>query len=180
VWKNDLHAEERDETLAKAALDWARSQPTKGVADYFYNLGVSCRQTFVSYRTIGLVASVIVAYRRHLDEEAELNIRRCQNLERKHVGTIGKCDDFKNVVIKRMRNFESQYGVKTLITFEDAEGNVLIWWASKELNDDVAEGDIVDLRGTVKKHGSYVGCPQTELQRVKIVKSEADSTLKVV
>lgn len=177
VAKHDLHAEERDETLAKAALEWAQGQPTSGVSDYLYNLGVACRQRSVGYKTIGIVASAVAAYQRHLDKEVELNIRRRQNLERKHVGTVGKRDDFTNVVVKRMRYFESEFGVRTLVTFEDASGNVLVWWASKEL-DDVEEGDAVDLRGTVKKHGDYNGCPQTELQRVKITKKSAEIEAK--
>jgi hypothetical protein len=147
-------------------LEWARSQPTTGVDDYLYNLGVACRQSYVNHKNIGIVASAIAAYQRHLDKEAELNIRRRQNLERKHVGEVGKRSDFENVVVKRMRYFESEFGVKTLVTFEDQSGNVLIWWASKQL-DEVEEGETVNIRGTVKKHGDYQGMPQTELQRVK-------------
>jgi hypothetical protein len=169
VAKNEIYAEERDETLAKEALEWARSQPTTGVDDYLYNLGVACRQSYVNHKNIGIVASAIAAYQRHLDKEAELNIRRRQNLERKHVGEVGKRSDFENVVVKRMRYFESEFGVKTLVTFEDQSGNVLIWWASKQL-DEVEEGETVNIRGTVKKHGDYQGMPQTELQRVKIEK----------
>lgn len=96
-----------------------------------------------------------------------MNIRRRQNLERRHVGEVGKRCDFENLTVVRLRYFDSQYGVKTLLTFEDSRGNVLVWWASKQL-DDVGEGDVVNIRGTVKKHGDYKGCPQTELQRVKI------------
>jgi len=104
-----------------------------------------------------------------LDKEAELNARRHQNLERKHVGQVGERSDFTNLTVTKLRYFENEYGVRTLITFEDATGNILIWWASKQL-DDVKEGDVVDIRGTVKAHGDYNGRPQTELQRVKIVK----------
>lgn len=176
VAKHDLTAEERDETLAKEALEWARSQPTAGVGDYLYNLGVACRQTFVDYKTTGLVASAVAAYKRHLDKEAELDTRRRQNLERKHVGEVGKRGDFADVTVKRMRYFDSPFGVKTLITFEDASGNILVWWASKEL-DDVEEGDTVNLRGTVKAHDDYKGMPQTVLLRVQIEKSAKSEAL---
>lgn len=168
IAKHDLHAEERDMTLAAEALAWARNLPVAGVSDYEYNLGVACRQTVVSYRTIGIVASVISAYQRFMEKEEELNIRRKQDLVRKHVGEVGRRQDFANVTVKSMRFFESVYGVKTLVRFEDAEGNVLIWWASKALEDDVV-GDVVDIRGTVVKHDDYKGCPQTELKRVQII-----------
>lgn len=170
VAKHDLRAEERDEKLAQEALEWAKNQPTTGVSDYLYNLGVACRQSCVTYKTIGIVASAIAAYQRHLDKEAELNARRRRNLERRHVGEVGKRCDFENVTVVRLRYFDGQFGVTTLVMFEDAAGNCLVWWASRE--PDVEEGDVVDVRGTVKAHNDYKGCPQTELQRVKITRKQ--------
>jgi hypothetical protein len=171
IAENDLHAEERDEKLAQEALEWARSLPRSGVADYLYNLGVACRRSFVNSKIIGLVASAIVAYQRHLETEAELKTRRRQNFESKHVGEIGKRRNFEKVVVQRMRYFESEFGVRTFITFKDSENNILIWWASKTL-DDVEEGDVVNLRGTIKAHNEFHGILQTELNRVVI--SSAD------
>ncbi|MEN6367726.1 MAG: hypothetical protein ABFC88_13020 [Thermoguttaceae bacterium] len=171
VRDNQLYVEDRDQKLAQEVLEWARNQPKDGVADYIYNLGVSCRQDSVTYKTIGIVASAIAAYQRHLDKEAELNIRRSKKLESKHVGAIKERKDFENVEITRMRYCDSPFGVKTLVTFQDPDGNVLIWWASKEL-DDVEEGDRATIRGTISKHGEYNGVAQTELKRVTITKIE--------
>lgn len=166
IRKERLTAEERDETLAQEALAWGRSQPTTGVSDYLYNLGVACRMPWVTSKTLVLVASVIAAYQRHVDKEAELKVE--VKVERKHVGTVGKRSDFPSVTVKRLRYFESDYGVRTLVTFEDTEGNILIWWASKEL-DEIQEGDTVNIRGTVKAHGDYKGILQTELKRVNFL-----------
>lgn len=167
IVEKSLYAEEGDEKLAQAALTWAQSQPTTGVSDYFYNLGVACRQIFVSRKTSGLVASAVAAYQR-VQEDAE----RCKNLEqeriRKHVGEIGKRMTFTNLTIKRIRYFEGAYGVRTLVTFEDVSGNMLVWWASREQS--LAEGDVVDVRGTVKVHDEYNGQPQTTLQRATVTK----------
>jgi hypothetical protein len=170
IRENSIVSEERDSELAAAALEWARNQPTEGVVDYLYNLGVSCRLPYVTYRTAGIIASSIAAYQRHLDKQNELYIERTTK-ERNHLGEVGKRADFTGLTIKRMRYFDSPFGVKTLVTFETATGSVLVWWASKEL-DGVEEGDMVSIRGTVKKHSEYKGMPQTELSRVQITKEE--------
>lgn len=164
VVEKQLRSEERDYELAAAALEWARSQPTTGVEDYLYNLGVACRQNNVNWKSIGIVASAVSAYLRHLDRIEELNIQRKKNLERKHVGVIGERQGFANVEIKRLRYFDGDFGVRTMVQFETEEGNVLVWWASKELK--WKEGDKLDITGTVDKHDKYNECPQTLLKRV--------------
>jgi hypothetical protein len=164
VEKNQLYAEERDETLAQEALAWAREIPTLGVSDYEYNLGVAARQKDVTHKTIGIVASAISAYQRHMEREDQLNIQR-KKIVGCHVGEVGKRQDFGNVTVKALKFFEGAYGVTTLVRFEK-DNDVLIWWASRE--QDIEEGDVCNIKGTVVKHSVYNGCPQTELKRVKI------------
>ena len=172
VEQHQLYAEERDETLAQEALAWAREIPTLGVSDYEYNLGVAARQKDVTHKTIGIVASAISAYQRHMEREDQLNIQRKKIVERKHVGDVGKRQDFANVTVKALKFFEGTYGVKTLVRFEDENSNILVWWASRE--QDIEEGDVCNIKGTVTKHSEYKGCPQTELKRVKIEKVNND------
>lgn len=158
VREHRLYAEERDETLAKEALEWART--LVGGNDYEHNLGVACRLDYVKLSTTGIVASAISAYLRHKERQEELHRKRAV---RTHVGEIGKRQSFANCEIKAVKYFESAYGVRTLVRFE-CDNNVLIWWASRELDWEV--GDKLDIKGTVTKHSDYNGCPQTELKRV--------------
>jgi len=159
VEKNNIFAEERDVELAKNALEWARK--LDGGNDYLYNLGVACRQEHVNWKTTGIVASAIAAYQHHCEKQ--------EKQERKslsHVGEIGKRMDFE-VTVKRIRYFDSDWGVRTMALFEDKSGNHIVWWASCELN--LEEGDTILLKGTVKKHDDYKGIPQTVVQRCKIL-----------
>jgi hypothetical protein len=48
---------------------------------------------------------------------------------------------------------------------KDAEGRVIIWWASGEA-EWVKEGETYEITGTIKEHGEYNGRKQTVLQRV--------------
>jgi hypothetical protein len=159
VESNELYVEPRDEELAAKSMAWAANLPTDE-GDYLYNLGVACRCASVTYRTRGVVASVIAAYNKHVERVLESEKKTpCV-----HVGTVGKREEFA-VSVKKMSYFDSQYGVKTLVRFETA-GNVLIWWASGD-TDWLHEGDELKIVGTVAKHDDYKGTPQTVLKRVR-------------
>ncbi len=165
VQTHSFALEDHDEELSVGALAWGIALPTDQ-GDYLYNLGVACRIGFVRLKTAGLVASLVSAYQRHLDREAELHISRTENAakNRKHLGVVGDRCGFAQVTIKSIRSFPSDWGVRTMVRFEDAEGSILVWWKSGDT--DMEEGQTLDISGTVKKHEDYKGTPQTILQRV--------------
>jgi hypothetical protein len=164
VETNDLHPEDRDTALVEEALTWARE--LKGENNYEYNLGVACRQEMVSGKTTGLVASAIAAYCRYKERQDELIRVLKQRPVSQHVGEISKRQVFSGCTILGLHYFESQFGTRTLVRF-DCDGNILIWWASKEVSWEI--GDVLDIKGTVTKHGDYTGTQQTELKRVVAV-----------
>lgn len=174
IEKHNLYVVERDQDLAKEILAWASALPTTGVSDYLYNLGVACRAGFVTNKTAGIVASAVQAYLKHQEREAEIVRRQRADAAkvRGHVGTVGKREVFGPLTVRMMKYFDSQYGVKTLVKFEDATGNLICWWASKEL-DELEQGDVVTIKATVKEHGDYNGTPQTIVQRAAIIEKHA-------
>lgn len=173
--KNLVH-QERDEGLAADALDWAVNQKTTGNTDYLYNLGVACRVGYVTRKTAGIVASVISAYMRHLDRQAELALEKAIK-SREWVGELRVRQDFENLTVLRMNSFEGRYGVTTLVSFEDEPGNFIKWFASGSVNlDNVEPGDIVDLKATPKKHDIYQEVKQTIITRAKILKINGEAT----
>jgi len=164
--EKELFVEDRDLELAKAALNWAGTLPADGKDDYLYNLGVACRSGIVNGSTMGLIASVISAYQRHLDRVEELNIKGREKFLDEHTGVVGERTGFTGLTVKSLKYFEGQYGVKTLVRFKDAEGRTLIWWTGEV--ECLKEGETYDITGTVKEHGSHNGYKQTVLQRVKL------------
>jgi hypothetical protein len=163
IVESQLYAEERDMELAAEAIAWGRSHGTTGVADYLYNLGVACRLDIVTYKTAGIVASVIAAYLREKERVAEMGLKAKKVSA--HVGVVGERQGFAALTVKSLKYIESQFGVKTLCKFEDEAGNVLIWWCSGN-SEWLKEGEVVDITGTVKKHNDFKGWLQTELSRV--------------
>ncbi|MHC4370952.1 MAG: hypothetical protein ACYSW8_25355 [Planctomycetota bacterium] len=171
VADNRLEYQDRDREQAEAALEWAQSQPTTNVGDYLYNLGVACRAGYVTHRTSGLVASAISAYLRHLEREEELNRRKFEDAKksREWVGEIKKRQVFEKLTVTKMRYLEGEWGTTTLVCFESEPGDLIKWFASKDL-DDLEQGDVVDIKATPKKHDEYQGVKQTMVNRAVILK----------
>ena len=71
-----------------------------------------------------------------------------------------------SVTVKGLSGFDGQYGWTSVITFEDKDENIFVWFTSKELS--IAIGENVTLTGTVKEHKTYKGVKQTILTRCKI------------
>ena len=165
IAKHDLYATERDEKLATEAIAWGKALATDD-SEYLYNLGVAVRLDFVKGKTAGLMCSLISAFQRHLDREAELNMKKATNKDRKHVGVVGERQGFEQLTVKTIRSFDNEWGVTTLIRFEDAAGNVIVWFKSGDTY--IEEGQVLDITGTIKAHEDYKGTPQTVIQRAKI------------
>jgi hypothetical protein len=170
VRENDLHATDDDSEKAEKALAWARTLPVDD-NDYLTNLGVSSRRPVVDWKSKGFVASALTSFARHLESEEE-RVRRAEAAalratlpKPKHVGVVGERQGFAGLTVKKVQGFEGMYGVTTLVRFEDADRNTLVWWASGEKDFEV--GQVVDVTGTVKAHEFWRDIPQTILQRVK-------------
>lgn len=164
IEESSLFAEERDMEIAAEAIAWARGLGTTGVGDYIYNLGVAVRLDVVTWKTSGIVASVIAAYLREKERVGELGMK-AKRKPSEHVGVVGERQGFAAVTVKSLKYIESQFGVKTLCKFETTEGNTLIWWCSGN-SEWLKEGETLDITGTVKKHNDYKGWLQTELSRI--------------
>lgn len=152
---NELYVSEADSALADSALEWA---VTQGGSDYLDNLAVACRRDIVDHRTAGLVASAISAYQRAQGIERERERKKASS----HIGAVGKRESF-DVRVVAIRTFDSQWGARSMVQFEDMAGNVLVWWTGETK---LSEGWSGRIKGTVKEHTEYRGAPQTVLSRV--------------
>lgn len=80
----------------------------------------------------------------------------------KHIGTIGKREVF-NLTCVYTNAFESAYGYVYMKTFEDSDGNVVVYKGSRDYN--ITKGAKVTLKATIKDHSIYRDVPQTVLAR---------------
>jgi len=171
IEKHKLVCEQGDIDLADRALVWAKGiDPTAASSTYLHDLGVACRQAYVTWRRAGYVASVLLAYERNAappQAEAEPD-----KPESQHLGSPKERLIFENVTIERFTVYDTDYGEKTWIKFVDPNGNVLTWRASgspHEQNtrlDWVETGKQLTIKATVVEHDEYRGEKQTVINRV--------------
>lgn len=129
------------------------------LSEYMRNLLTACVGEFIKPKHIGLVASLVPAYRKALDMIRERATRPTSH----HVGQVGEKITVK-VQCVLSRPVETQYGVSTLHKFVDEQGNQFTWFASRDTLDD---GKWYIISGTVKNHEVYRNEEQTMLTRCK-------------
>ena len=158
-----------DRKLVADALAWARSIPLTSDSDYLRNVAVVAQREAWGPKELGLGCSILTAYQRVLDDLAEkAKVEEVAKVSR-FVGTEGVREHFGPLHVDRLRYFDGDYGLRTLVSMTDEDGNVLVWWASGEgkLADKtaIAEGMTVRGKATVKRHETYKGVAQTTINR---------------
>lgn len=162
--RHGIAVEDGDVARAEAALCWARAiDSDNALSTYLHDLGVSCRQEYVVWKTSGYVASVLNAHGRVLAKEAQEKAA-VSTAPKVHVGTKGERQVFDNLTIVGTHPYSTDFGPKVLVRFNDESGNVLVWRASGS-PEWVVIGRKLSVKATVKDHDEYKGVPQTILER---------------
>jgi len=155
---------------AKAAFAWVRElENSEALDDYLYNLVALTEEDYFNYhRYLGIVASIIMAYRRAkgLDEKGEK-----KEIKSTHQGELKeRLKDLKLTLVRRTdieidAYVGGGYEMLKIHNFEDEAGNVYVW---KTTSQSLAEGAEYLMDGTVKAHNEFNGTPQTILTRCKV------------
>lgn len=163
-------AETHAPTVA-AALEWVRAFDPEAVEDYLYNLHVVCLGETVRGDRLGLLCSLLPAYRRFLDGERAKK-EAAEREPSEFVGTLSQRGLFQGCLLKYVSEpYASDWGTTTRLVFEQGP-NVIIWWAGNP--GDFEVGQTYDLVATPKKHEEYtnqrtqVVTKQTVVNRVAV------------
>ncbi len=156
-----------DKEKAERVEQWLLSDAFEGESvdsTYNHNLRSIALLGYVPAKQIPLMASSVMAYDRHLAQQA----LAANNKLSVHVGVVGEKLADMPVIKKSSRVIPGdQWGDKVLYLFEDLSGNQLKWFSSgKDIL--IPDGALVHLSGTIKGHTDYKGVQQTELLRVKV------------
>lgn len=173
IKKNDLYSNEHDTTLAEKALEWIRNVDDIS-NDYMYNLKMACSGEVVTYDSSGLVASLIPAYQRHMEQEIKRAKIRKAAANREYVGEIKKRMRGLKLTVIGTTCTDSDWGVKTFIRFLDENENLVVWSASGDRTEEFLQGQSYIVDATPQKHVDHdVYGKQTFVNRVT-VKRELD------
>lgn len=160
------------EETCEDIIQWIRNEPESN--NYFHNLKVIFTDEYFRTKDWNIFASVISAYKKHVDYEA---YKKAQEELHKneavsnYVGEPGDRVEVNPSSIELITSRESEYGVSYLFKFKDANDNIFCWWSSSwggNLIDKVEKDGTPTIKGTVKKHSEYKGVKQTELTRCRV------------
>lgn len=140
------HTDE-DWAVAAGAREWASQ--LSGQSDYERNLIALANASEVPFRRFGFIAAAVQGYLKSIDKAAEYAKAEPKPVSQ-WVGTVGKRETFEGLTVVKLVSMAGfRYGdVTTLHKFVDVQGNKLSWFKSG--SPDMAEGDVVTLKGTVK------------------------------
>lgn len=143
-----------------------------------HNVQSLIKSEYCKRNHFGYIAYAPVAYEKYLEEMKRRAEREAaKNAERsasEYVGEIGKRIELDVADMKLVTSWETQWGFTWLYKFTDAEGNVLVWFASKPLervNENGVYEDVTTvsrIRATVKDHTERDGVKQTVITRCKV------------
>ncbi len=159
-----LYAEPSAESfaLAETALAWAQDLTPGFEDDYLYNLSLIAKREFLALRDLGLAASIVSAYQRHLGDLRRKELERLNRAASVHMGVIGEQLRVR-VVVDKIIASEGAYGTTHIHLMTSAEGNAITWFSSSEC---LPQGESILIQGCVKKHDEYKGVNKTVLTRV--------------
>ena len=150
---------EDDELTAKYAVKWLDEQ--SDFSDYITNVKKAVNAGAISPKRMGLVASIVYAYQRHLERVTADNAPKCNE----HIGKVKERLKGLTATVQRVRHVPGYYGMTSIITLRTPQGHCLVWFASGHHEPGI--GEIWTLDGTVKEHNEYNGEKQTVITRVK-------------
>lgn len=143
----------------------AYAETIEGSGDYAQNMRAVFSAPGITFRHMGLAVSAIAAHNRHIDREIE-RAERPQPAAG-FIAPVGERVRDIAATVETIREFDTQYGVSSLLVLRAEDGHIIKWFASKPLN--LNKGDQLTITGTVKAHEQYQGVDQTVLTRCKLV-----------
>lgn len=155
VAKNEIAVCDNDRDIAGKAIEWAKSLESSETdrSEYLHVIHTIATAGRVNNRLAGYAASIVRAYQKACEREAE-RAERAKNAPRKvYAGEPGKTRDIGVVTIKRVRYIDGYYGTRTIVAMElpmqDGAVAPITWFGSGSL--DYAEGEQFHLRAGIKE-----------------------------
>lgn len=158
--------------------------------DYMYNLSIVGKGAIVESRNFGLVVSAIPTWAREQEREINRRKRFEEDNKSQYVGIVGERSTFADLTLVYTQDFEfeSNFGparVTHLYKFKDANGNIVVYFASNVMwnenrKQDIEVGDTVMLVARVKKQEVRNDVKQTVITRASFPKVKVPKASKAL
>lgn len=168
IGSTDFKPSTADYAEAKKIADGVRKMSIEDAADACLNNVKTlvecgyCKEShfgYIAYAPLGFER-----YEKRIAKEAERNaVKQAEALASNYVGNVGQrlIIDVSDMML--ITSWETDFGCTYLYKFIDANGNVLIWFASRTID------NAKKIKGTVKEHTERDGVKQTIVTRCSVV-----------
>ena len=147
------------------SLKWIANQEANN--NYINNLKVVCSEDWCTGRDLGILISLVITYKRALDEEIAKTLREKEREAEKqseYLGIVGDKIHFTTAKIECIWSGENQFGISYLYKMVDTEGNIVMWSTDKGLE---LENNF-NISCSIKKLEDYKGVKQTWVTRCRL------------
>ncbi len=164
-----IKVEDGDKQQAAEVYSWLQSLAERDTTgnDYMYNLSLLGRGATFTARNFGLATSAVSTWAKEMEREINRKKRLAADAASEYVGQAGERLVFTATLVYTT-DLESDFGVTTLYKFKTAEGNIIVYFASRKVDiggKDIEMGQTVTLKGSVKEHEERKGIKQTRVTR---------------
>lgn len=147
------------------SLKWIANQEANN--NYMNNLKVVCSEDWCSGRDLGILISLVITYKKALDEEIAKTLREKEREAEKqseYLGVVGDKIHFTTAKIECIWSGENQFGISYLYKMVDTEGNIVMWSTDKGLESE----NNFNISCSIKKLEDYKGVKQTWVTRCRL------------
>jgi hypothetical protein len=143
--------------LAARALEWAQALEDEGreLNDWEHNASVIAKSEALEMRHLGIAASIVGVYWARFEKATNTKVS----------SFIGNVKDKITVAVTVKTVSATEFSMRHV--FEDAHGNILVWFASNEDLRFFIDKQIV-IKASIKAHNEYQGKKQNIVTRVKV------------
>jgi hypothetical protein len=146
--------EEKDYNLAAAVIEFCEQHfadsDVEKLSDYENSLRVAMASGIAHPKFAGLIASSVGFYQRDLERRARNESWAKIIASSRFQGKVDERCLFEGLKVLAYRTWEGEWGAKHFYSFVDGAGNAFVYFATRDM--DLAVGQVVSLRATVKKH----------------------------
>jgi len=164
---NELRSDSDGDFIEKLIKYFKEVEETNS---YLHNVKALAARNLVPVEYRGVAVSMVPTFRKYL---GELSDGTKSNLLNEYYGELKQKVELNGLKIDKIIAIEGVFGSVSIYKFTSPKGQLFVWFASRpqKVSDTVffSEGNVVNLKGSVKGHNEYNGRKETILTRCKLV-----------
>ena len=158
---------------------WAKNQELCPELDALWTLEPQMGNSFVTdvlrkakERTLSpkQADALTRCYYGYMKFQAAQEERAAKYADADHIGEEG-CGITFSGTVTLVKEFDGRYGPSKLVKWDTDDGNIVLTFSTARWTHLISEGEHCECSGEVKRHKEYNGIPETQVTRVKVLRT---------